>query len=112
MSELGIEEKYNINQLTGFYLPIYRLAYSISEYNSMKKVIKTLRKTLKQPSVESCEFISPDIVLIIGESYNRSHSQLYGYSLPTTPYQYMLHKTGRLVSFSDYSNRQDIMFIF
>ena len=101
MSELGIEEKYNINQLTGFYLPIYRLAYSISEYNSMKKVIKTLRKTLKQPSVESCEFISPDIVLIIGESYNRSHSQLYGYSLPTTPYQYMLHKTGRLVSFSD-----------
>ena len=101
MSELDIEEKYNINKLTGFYLPIYRLAYSISEYNSLKNVIKSLRKTHKDTSVESCEFVSPDIVLIIGESYNRSHSQLYGYSLPTTPYQNMLYNAGRLIPFTD-----------
>jgi heptose-I-phosphate ethanolaminephosphotransferase len=101
MSELDFQEKYNMTPATGYYLPIYRLAYSVSEYNSLKHVTKALRKTLNRNAIDSCQYTCPDIVLIIGESYNRSHSQLYGYSLPTTPYQNALYSTGRLVPFTD-----------
>ena len=100
-SELEFQEKYFMTPKTGYYLPIYRLAYSISEYNSLKYVINALRKTLNKNAVDSCQYICPDIVLIIGESYNRHHSQLYGYSLPTTPCQTALYQTGRLVPFTD-----------
>lgn len=100
-SELDFQEKYDMTPATGFYIPIYRLAYSISEYNSLKHVTKTLRKTLNKHTVDSCQYTCPDIVLIIGESYNRSHSQLYGYPLPTTPYQNTLYKTGKLVPFTN-----------
>ena len=100
-SELEFQEKYFMTPKTGYYLPIYRLAYSISEYNSLKYVTKALRKTLNKNAVDSCQYICPDIVLIIGESYNRHHSQLYGYSLPTTPCQTALYQTGRLVPFTD-----------
>ena len=79
-SELDFQEKYNMTPTTGFYLPVYRLAYSVSEYNSLKHVTKALRKTLNKNTVDSCQYTCPDIVLIIGESYNRNHSQLYGYS--------------------------------
>ena len=100
-SELEFQEKFFMTPKTGYYLPIYRLAYSISEYNSLKYVTKALRKTLNKNAVDSCQYICPDIVLIIGESYNRHHSQLYGYSLPTTPCQTALYQTGRLVPFTD-----------
>lgn len=40
-----------------------------------------------------------DIVVIIGESYIRSHSQLYGYPLPTTPRLMAEARAGRLVRF-------------
>lgn len=101
MSELEFQEKYFMTPSTGYYLPIYRLAYSISEYNSLKYVTNALRRTLNNNAVDSCQYICPDIVLIIGESYNQHHSQLYGYSLPTTPYQTALYRTGRLVPFTD-----------
>lgn len=100
-SELEFQEKFFMTPKTGYYLPIYRLAYSISEYNSLKYVTKALRKTLNKNAVDSCQYICPDIVLIIGESYNRHHSQLYGYSLSTTPCQTALYQTGRLVPFTD-----------
>jgi heptose-I-phosphate ethanolaminephosphotransferase len=41
------------------------------------------------------------IVLIIGESYNKHHAQLYGYDLPTTPRQLVRQRTGQLIAFSD-----------
>ncbi len=40
-----------------------------------------------------------DIVVVIGESYIRSHSQLYGYPMATTPYQLAERDAGRLVAF-------------
>lgn len=36
-------------------------------------------------SVDSCEQNPPIIVFVIGESHNKHHSQIYGYSLPTSP---------------------------
>lgn len=36
--------------------------------------------------VDSCKFTSPKIILMIGESYIKRHTPLYGYNLQTTPY--------------------------
>lgn len=54
--------------------------------------------------VDSCSYTSKHIVFIIGESYIKSHSQLYGYQQPTTPRQ--LKRTlegsnGKLVPFTN-----------
>jgi heptose-I-phosphate ethanolaminephosphotransferase len=51
--------------------------------------------------VDSCTFRVPNIVLVIGESYNKYHSQLYGYNMPTTPRQLALAQEGSLVPFTD-----------
>ena len=44
-----------------------------------------LLRTLESVEIESCSFRSPCIVIIIGESFSKHHSSLYGYPLPTNP---------------------------
>ena len=83
------------------YAPVYRLAFSIYANTLTAKQVQRLVATADKVHVDSCSFRSPTIVLIIGESYNRHHSQMYGYSMPTTPRQLKLERTGRLVRFDD-----------
>ena len=44
---------------------------------------------------------SLNVVLVIGESYIKSHAQLYGYQLQTTPYLIQEQDSGRLFRFDD-----------
>ena len=67
----------------------------------MSQQLDRLIEVSKKVDVDSCEFTSPDIVLIIGESYNRHHSSQYGYIKPTTPRQIKRQKQGRLIPFTD-----------
>ena len=63
--------------------------------------IERLKKSTFCTQIDSCSYRSKHIVVIIGESYNRHHSQLYGYSLPTTPHQKEWVEKGNLVVFTD-----------
>lgn len=83
------------------YLPIYRLVFSVYANSLTAKQVQKLIAQADNVKVDSCSFRSPNIVLIIGESYNRHHSQMYGYPMPTTPRQAKLERTGRLVKFTD-----------
>ena len=83
------------------YQPIYRLAFSIYANTLTAKQIDRLVATADKVRVDSCSYRSPNIVLIIGESYNRHHSSQYGYVMPTTPRQSKLERQGRLVKFTD-----------
>lgn len=83
------------------FLPLYRTAFSIYSNRLAAKQIDVLYEVAKTVKVDSCSFTSPDIVLIIGEAYNKYHSQLYGYERPTTPYQLQMQADGDLVSFDD-----------
>jgi heptose-I-phosphate ethanolaminephosphotransferase len=58
-------------------------------------------KAADNVKVDSCSFRSPNIILIIGESYSRHHSQQYGYVMPTTPRQKALEEQGSLTKFTD-----------
>lgn len=84
-----------------FYTPLSRLAFSLYANSLAAKQIMRLVETSKEVKVDSCSYRSPHIVLIIGESYSRHHSQQYGYFMPTTPRQIARQKTGLLVKFSD-----------
>lgn len=83
------------------YMPVYRLAFSIYANRLTAKQLVKLIDTTRHIRIDSCTFRSPDIVFIIGESYNRHHSQLYGYDMPTTPRQMERMQRGELTVFSD-----------
>ena len=83
------------------YLPIYRLAFSIRANQLAAKQVEQLVDAADKVTVDSCSYTSPTIVLIIGESYNKHHAQLYGYYMPTTPRQLRRERSGQLVKFSD-----------
>ena len=84
-----------------FYTPLHRLANAIVEIRREKDAIIHLQENIDNSHVDSCSFTSPEIVLIIGESYNKHHSQLYGYDKETTPKQMLHMNEGRLIPFSD-----------
>lgn len=83
------------------YQPIYRLVFSIYANELTASQVTKLVRAADKVKVDSCSFTSPEIVLIIGESYNRHHSSQYGYVMPTTPRQKKRERTGRLVKFTD-----------
>ena len=83
------------------YLPVYRLAFSVRANQLAARQINQLAEAADHVRVDSCGYTSPMIVLIIGESYNKHHAQLYGYDLPTTPRQLVRQRTGQLIAFSD-----------
>jgi heptose-I-phosphate ethanolaminephosphotransferase len=84
-----------------YYLPIYKLLYSLKENSFGVEEIEELKETIKKSNITSCTFESPNIIVVIGESHNKHHSQLYGYNKPTTPFQLKEMEKGNLVVFSD-----------
>ena len=95
------EHQLTENEHAELYLPLYRLAFSLYANSLVSQQLDRLIEVSKKVDVDSCEFTSPDIVLIIGESYNRHHSSQYGYIKPTTPRQIKRQKQGRLIPFTD-----------
>ena len=83
------------------YLPVYRLVFSLYANRLTDHQLDRLLMVKDRIQVDSCSYRVPNIVLIIGESYNKHHSQLYGYTMPTTPRQLALREEGSLVPFSD-----------
>ena len=83
------------------YISPLRLAHALKAMKLSEREIAILRETNAHAHIDSCSHRSPCIVLIIGESYNRHHSQLYGYPLPTTPKQMARAESGQLTVFTD-----------
>lgn len=96
-----VEHELTTEKCAQFYLPLYRLSFSIFSNSLAAKQINKLILAKEHVQVDSCSYRSPNIVLIIGESYNKYHSQLYGYNKETTPRQVEHQRSGRLVAFSD-----------
>lgn len=102
MKDLGeVEHELTRKDCATLYLPIHRLVFSLYANRLAAKQIDRLHATAVQATVDDCDFRSPQIVLIIGESYNRHRSQLYGYQRPTTPRQLQRMQDSSLVAFTD-----------
>lgn len=96
-----MERMWNKRYGDGLYLPIYRLTFSLYANHLTEKQVDNLIANIDKVQVDSCTFKSPNIVIIIGESYNKHHSQLYGYEKPTTPRQLRRARKGELTVFYD-----------
>ena len=97
-----VEREQNRKDHAKLYLPVYRLVFGIYANTLADQQLEQLEIAGGDKiQVDSCSFRVPDIVLVIGESYNKHHSQLYGYDKPTTPRQLAMAEEGSLVPFSD-----------
>lgn len=83
------------------YSPLYRLFFSIRANQLAARQIEKLIEAKDNAKVDSCSFTSPNIVLIIGESYNKQHAGLYGYEKNTTPLQSKRAQRELLIPFED-----------
>lgn len=77
--------------------------YSFYDFRSQKKEVSRFYEMiseLKKESVTS-DVDSVDIILVIGESYNKYHAGIYGYFLDTTPFMTEQKEKGNLVVCED-----------
>ena len=86
---------------TGYYLPVYRCWKSVIELSRHLHAVRMLPLAQQDIPIDNCTFRSPRILLVIGESLNKSHCGLYGYHLPTTPRLCKREKQGELIAFSN-----------
>ena len=97
----GVEHTLAVTPHTTMYQPPMRLAFSIRSNQLIAQQLDNLFDTLDKAEVDSCDAKSQNIVLIIGESYNKRHSQLYGYDKATTPNQVRMERQGMLTKMND-----------
>ena len=97
--ELFFSNKYYARR--ALYLPIHRMIFAIHANCLVQQEVKILQHVMENSKIDSCSFTSPNIVLIFGESYNKHHSQLYGYQQRTTPHQLQCEQAQELFVFTD-----------
>ena len=108
---LWIQESTEAEKISGnvFYSPIHRIVYSLKfalivrhDTELLASRMEALQETAgNRPDRQEEADIPADIVLIIGESYNKHHASCYGYPLATTPRADSLKKRGELTVFDD-----------
>ena len=102
MQTIGeVEHSLAYHPHTEMYQPPMRLAFSIRSNQLIARQLDNLMATLDKAEVDSCDMKSQNIVLIIGESFNKRHAQLYGYDKKNMPNQVRLEKSGLLTKLDD-----------
>lgn len=78
---------------------------AIRNYNVNKALSEDFYKKMASVADDSCKVSASidtcNIILIIGESFIKSHAEIYGYPLATTPNMHKGLVAGNLISFSD-----------
>ena len=87
---------------------LFRILYSLKTCHLMEQQVDKLYTVCSNVKVEKKSDGCPHIVLVIGESYNKHHSHLYGYHINTTPNQMRYYQNGNLVRFDDVVTPWDI----
>lgn len=81
--------------------PVSRLLCGTRLYYLSTKQCDEILETSKGVYIDSCQHISPNIMLFIGESFIKRHAQIYGYKLNTTPFLQHEAARGNLVVMDD-----------
>lgn len=85
-----------------FFTPYYRSVQALHLVRMAAHETEVLKARMQHlPVLNVAEKSCPNIVVIIGESYNKHHAALYGYGLPTTPRLSERAKRGELIVFDD-----------
>ena len=81
--------------------PMHRVLFAFRVKNLTERDLAEVKRCTLAAKINGCTHLSPHIVLVIGESYNKHHSSLYGYPLETTPMQRKRLENGELFLFND-----------
>ena len=84
-----------------FYSTPWRVVYSLKYEQLTVREVGRLAANMQQLDAVPTDSGVPNIVLVIGESHNKHHSAVYGYSLPTTPWQSEMERQGLMVKMTD-----------
>lgn len=97
-----------------FVFLLFSCVISISKYNQIKEFkifwllnserVPDLRDYMQYPAVVVSEECPENIVIILGESFSKSHSSLYGYERPTNPKLGTMFADGLLKIFPNVSS--------
>lgn len=79
------------------YSPVHGLIYSARVYSLIRQQVDILADGVGKVNAVVCGNGAPEIVWIIGESFNSRHAQFLGYSKPNTPRQQRLKAEGQLI---------------
>ena len=80
---------------------LWKLHLSVQQYDVEKADLDICARNQEIMAVDSCSYTSPNVVIIIGESFIKRHSSLYGYNKTTNPNLEKLRQTGNLSVFTD-----------
>lgn len=87
----------------GCYDSVTTLLYSLYSIHLVNEDMK--QAVLVSQHLNPIDVVEPqdslNVVFVIGESYIKHHSQLYGYTLPTTPYLMQEQRNGNLFVFDN-----------
>ncbi len=95
---LETTEQSERTDFSAFYSSPWRIVYSLKFAQLTQRELKTLGDNMSDIKVEGNGKGVPYIVFVIGESYNKHHSAVYGYSMPTTPFQSKAQDEGFMVA--------------
>ena len=84
-----------------FFAPHYRLLHATHLVRMSRGEVERLKTVMDTARVDSVAPGTTDIVVVIGESYNKHHASLYGYRKRTTPQLDRLRRKGELTVFDD-----------
>lgn len=96
-----VEHELSAQPHAELYQPTYRFVFSVYCNELASQQLDRLMGNIGKAVVDSCEVKSPNIVVIIGESANLRHTQLYGYDKANTPNQVRLEREGSLIKMTD-----------
>lgn len=88
---------------------VYWYALKDAVFNPKIESLKILEKTLADMSVDNSDMVTPlTVVYVIGESFSKHKSDIYGYPMPVNPCLLGYHNEGSLIAFDNivsHSNR-------
>jgi heptose-I-phosphate ethanolaminephosphotransferase len=83
------------------YTTIQSYMRSMNAVGNHAQELSDIRKANREVHIDSCSHLSPIIIVVIGESFNKYHSNLYGYGLNTCPKLQDEQQKGNLYVFSN-----------
>lgn len=92
------------------YTTLQQDTYAFTRQENHKETISRLSRANRMAKIDSAAMTIPKIVLVIGESHTRLHSQIYGYPVSDMPNMARAEKEGEIVVMDSVMSRHAVTF--
>lgn len=92
------------------YTTLQQDIYAIARQESHSETIAMLRRSNEAATIDTVTSATTKIVLVIGESHSRLHSQVYGYPVPDMPKMAEALRDSQIVRFDSVMSRHAVTF--